>query len=154
MIRPLEREKLVDLSRALCDGDGSWEIESVNIGRRDRRPTFLRGLGKIKLIGGAFLRSIGARESNRRRDGIISRPTARVPSRFIVHARYPHGETRARGFTRISLSLRENSRSSRLRDYQRSEIFYHAVYIVFIDSETNNEQLAHSRAYDCDVGSA
>jgi len=54
MIRPLEREKLVDLSRGSMREDGSWEIESVNIGRRD--PTdFLRGLREIRLIGGAFL---------------------------------------------------------------------------------------------------
>lgn len=33
MIRPLEREKLVDLSRGSVRG--GWEIKSVNIGRRD-----------------------------------------------------------------------------------------------------------------------
>lgn len=45
--------------------NGCWDIESVNIGRRD--PTdFLRGLREIKLIS-----RIETRESNKRHGGII-----------------------------------------------------------------------------------
>lgn len=102
--------------------DGGWEIESVNIGRRDPAE-FLRGLKEIKLIGGAFLRSIETRKSNGRRGGIISRPTA---FREIYRSLTIHVET-TRG-TRLYAHLRKNS--SHLRDYHpEPRIFYHTIYI-------------------------
>lgn len=67
MIRSLEREKLVDLSRGSIRENGSWGIKSVNIGRDSTNFLWLR---EIRLIGDVFLWSIETRESNKRYTGI------------------------------------------------------------------------------------